>query len=126
LDERGVLGGGPLIEAPPQRLREPGGLTERAASAWGAIDALVDELIESNPCMLHRGELPAKIDKDPGWRTSATFTTREVEQLISDLRIPSSAGCSTRSRRSPGCGIARSLGCAGATTTRRWGRSGAW
>jgi hypothetical protein len=23
-------------------------------------DALVDELIESNPCMLHRGELPAK------------------------------------------------------------------
>jgi hypothetical protein len=24
-------------------------------------DALVDELIESNPCMLHRGELPAKV-----------------------------------------------------------------
>src|SRR5262245_49869819 len=38
--------------------------------------------------MLHRGELPAKVDKDPEWRTSATFTTREVEQLISDPRIP--------------------------------------
>src|ERR1700733_14236816 len=38
--------------------------------------------------MLHRGELPAKVDKDPEWRTSATYTTREVEQLISDPRIP--------------------------------------
>jgi integrase len=53
-----------------------------------ASDALVDERIESNPCVLHRGELPAKVDEDPEWRSSATYTTREVEQLISDPRIP--------------------------------------
>ena len=36
----------------------------------------------------HRGELPEKTDKDPEWRASATYTAREVEQLISDARIP--------------------------------------
>lgn len=45
-------------------------------------DALVDELIEDNPCMLHRGELPEETDKDPEWRASATYTAREVEQLM--------------------------------------------
>jgi hypothetical protein len=30
----------------------------------------------------------AKIDKDPTWRSGAVFTREEVEQLISDGRIP--------------------------------------
>src|SRR5713226_2465102 len=51
-------------------------------------DAVADELIESNPCSIKRGELPAKIDKDPTWRGGAVFTREEVEQLISDKRIP--------------------------------------
>ncbi len=51
-------------------------------------DAVADELIESNPCAIKRGELPAKIDKDPTWRSGAVFTREEVEQLISDERIP--------------------------------------
>src|SRR6266852_1050859 len=51
-------------------------------------DAVADELIESNPCSIKRGELPAKIDKDPTWRSGAVFTREEVEQLISDERIP--------------------------------------
>ena len=51
-------------------------------------DAVADELIESNPCSIKRGELPAKIDKDPTWRSGAVFTREEVEQLISDKRIP--------------------------------------
>ena len=51
-------------------------------------DAVADELIESNPCSIKRGELPSKIDKDPTWRSGAVFTRDEVEQLISDERIP--------------------------------------
>jgi integrase len=51
-------------------------------------DAVADELIESNPCSIKRGELPAKIDKDPTWRSGAVFAREEVEQLISDDHIP--------------------------------------
>jgi hypothetical protein len=47
-----------------------------------------DELIESNRCSIKRGELPAKIDKDRTWRSSAVFAREEVEHLISDERIP--------------------------------------
>jgi hypothetical protein len=60
-------------------LREAGELAPRTIlNVYGVVhtmfrDALVDELIESNPCVLHRGELPAKVDKDPEWRTSATY-----------------------------------------------------
>jgi integrase len=52
-------------------------------------DAVADELLDSNPCAIKRGELPAKIDKDPTWRSGAVFTREEVERrLISDERVP--------------------------------------
>lgn len=51
-------------------------------------EAVVDELLMANPCVLKRGELPGKIDKDPMWRQGAIFTRDEVEMLISDPRIP--------------------------------------
>jgi integrase len=51
-------------------------------------DAVADELIPSNPCVLKRGELPPKVDKDPTWRPTAIYTRAEVEQLISDARVP--------------------------------------
>ncbi len=51
-------------------------------------EAVVDELIASNPCALKRGELPAKIDRDPTWRSGAVFTRDELERLISDERVP--------------------------------------
>jgi integrase len=51
-------------------------------------DALVEELIDSNPCVLKRGELPEKVDKDPNWRSKAVFAREEVEALITDERIP--------------------------------------
>jgi len=51
-------------------------------------DAVVDEVIPANPCVLKRGELPPKIDKDPTWRPGAVFTREEVEALCSDPRIP--------------------------------------
>src|SRR5262245_54164824 len=40
-------------------------------------EAVVDELIALNPCALKRGELPAKIDKDPTWRSGAVFAREE-------------------------------------------------
>jgi integrase len=40
------------------------------------------------PLLLESGELPKKIDKDPTWRSTATYIREEVEQLISDERIP--------------------------------------
>lgn len=51
-------------------------------------DAVVDELIDANPCVLKRGELPGKVDRDPTWRMNAIFTREEVEQVISDERVP--------------------------------------
>jgi hypothetical protein len=50
--------------------------------------AIVDELVESNPIKLKPGELPKKRDKDPTWRSQATYTVHEVERLISDSAIP--------------------------------------
>ncbi len=46
------------------------------------------ELLEANPVDLDKDELPKKQDKDASWRADAVFTAAEVEQLISDLRIP--------------------------------------
>jgi integrase len=52
-------------------------------------DAVVDELITVSPCTLkqRRGELPLNVDRS-GWRDTAIFTRAEVEQIISDGRIP--------------------------------------
>lgn len=50
--------------------------------------AVVEELIDASPCVLARGVLPKKVDKDPAWRAEAIYTREEVERLISDSRIP--------------------------------------
>jgi integrase len=50
-------------------------------------DALVDELVDTNPVVLGKGERPKMADKDPHWRGTAIFTRAEVEQLISDGRL---------------------------------------
>lgn len=50
--------------------------------------ALRKELIPGNPCALERHELPRKEDKDPSWRATAIFARAEVEQLLSDERLP--------------------------------------
>lgn len=46
-------------------------------------DAVAEEHIASSPCVLKRGELPKKRDKDPAWRRTAVFTRDEVETIIS-------------------------------------------
>ncbi len=51
-------------------------------------DAVMDELIDHNPCQLDKSYLGAKRDKDPTWRAGAIFTRAELEGLISDPRIP--------------------------------------
>ncbi len=53
-------------------------------------DAVADEVIDSNPCVLKKHELPEKKDKDRTWRRTAVFTREEVETIISasDDRIP--------------------------------------
>jgi integrase len=58
--------------------------------ATAYADARDDELVEASPCTLRtrRGELPAKLDQDPHWRSSAVYTREEVETLLSDERIP--------------------------------------
>lgn len=51
-------------------------------------EAVVDELLATNPCAVKKGELPGKTDRDPTWRSGAIFTREEAEVLISDERIP--------------------------------------
>jgi integrase len=50
-------------------------------------DAVADELVTVNPCVLKRYELPKKFDKDPTWRPTAVFTREEVEALISNPAV---------------------------------------
>lgn len=52
--------------------------------------AMEQELIDSTPCTLRttKTELPPKEDVDPAWRDGAVYQHEEVEQLISDERIP--------------------------------------
>ena len=49
---------------------------------------MADEFIDATPCVVIKGELPKKTDKDPSWRATAVYTREEIEQLISDQRIP--------------------------------------
>ncbi len=51
-------------------------------------DALVDEVIATNPCVLKRHDLPKLVDKDPSFRRNAVFTRNEVELIVSDKRVP--------------------------------------
>ncbi|MDP2275255.1 MAG: hypothetical protein Q8K32_31205 [Archangium sp.] len=51
-------------------------------------DAVADELIASSPCVLRRGDLPKKRDKDPSWRAGAVFSREEAELLLSSPLIP--------------------------------------
>lgn len=51
--------------------------------------AITDEVLDTvNPVKLKKHEMPSKIDADPEWRSQATYTVHEVQQLISDARIP--------------------------------------
>lgn len=67
----------------PRTVRHVYGLLHRMFE-----DALADELIGSNPCVLKKGDLPPKVDKNPEWRSTAVFTREEVEPLLSDARLP--------------------------------------
>ncbi len=41
-----------------------------------------------NPCNLEEDDLPAKVDRNPEWRSTAIYSRAEVEQIIIDERIP--------------------------------------
>jgi integrase len=51
-------------------------------------DAVLDELVETSPCILGKYELGKVQDKDPEWRSTAVYTRAELEALIADERIP--------------------------------------
>jgi integrase len=75
-------------------LREAGDLAPRTVRhIYGQLHARFRRayrkgLVDGNPCALERHELPKKEDKDPTWRASAVFSRAEVEQVISDERLP--------------------------------------
>jgi integrase len=51
-------------------------------------DALLADLVPASPCVLTRRQLGAKVDSDPEWRSTAIYSRDEIEQLISDPRVP--------------------------------------
>lgn len=67
----------------PKTIREISGLCHTLFNS-----AIIDELITENPVKYEKGVLPKKLDKDPSWRRQAIYTRTEVEQLLSDERIP--------------------------------------
>jgi integrase len=71
------------IDLAPRTIRTISGLLHSMFKS-----AVIDEVITENPAKYERGVLPKKLDKDPSWRRQAIYTRAEVEQLISDDRIP--------------------------------------
>ncbi|HYV49979.1 MAG TPA: hypothetical protein VFA20_34225 [Myxococcaceae bacterium] len=65
-------------------------------SVWNAYsslsaffrDAALADLLSTSPCILTKRQLGSKEPRDPEFRASAVFTRVELEQLISDERIP--------------------------------------
>lgn len=51
-------------------------------------DAVADELLDRNPVVLKRADMPKKLDKDPHWRAGAVFSAAEVAALVFDPRVP--------------------------------------
>jgi integrase len=76
------------------QLREAGKLAPRTLchayhlTATMFRTAVAEEIIDATPCVLQRGVLPKKVDKDPAWRATAIYTREEIERLIADDRIP--------------------------------------
>ena len=50
-------------------------------------DAVADELIATTPCVLRKGVLPKKVDKDPDWRATAIYDRSEIQALLFDTRV---------------------------------------
>lgn len=50
-------------------------------------DAIAEELIQVSPCVVRKGVLPKKVDKDPDWRATAIYDRSEIEKLISDPKV---------------------------------------
>jgi integrase len=65
-------------------------------SVWNAYsslsaffrDAALADHVSTSPCILTKRQLGSKEPKDPEFRASAVFTRAELEQLVSDDRIP--------------------------------------
>jgi integrase len=51
-------------------------------------DLIDDEIVDANPCDVHRKHLGRAGDKDPEWRATALYQRDELVQLISDPRLP--------------------------------------
>jgi integrase len=95
-----------LREVRPRHLQElfqvlrakVGGSKEQLAPrtvrhVYGALHAMfeaavAEELIDTNPCVLKKSQLPKKSDKDPAWRAGAVFTREEVQLLLSSPVVP--------------------------------------
>jgi integrase len=67
----------------PKTIREVSGLLHTLFNS-----AVIDEVITENPVKYEKGVLPKKLDKDPSWRRQAIYARAEVEQLLSDARVP--------------------------------------
>lgn len=67
----------------PKTIREIASITSTMFK-----DAVFEQLIQTTPAIFKKGMLPKKQDKDPAWRAQAIFTRAEIEQIISDDRIP--------------------------------------
>lgn len=70
-------------ELAPKTIRQVSGVLHTMFKS-----AVIEELIPTNPVVFERGVLPKLVDKDPTWRAQAIFTRAEVEQILSDARLP--------------------------------------
>lgn len=50
--------------------------------------ALIEGHLDQNPCCLPPGYLPPNVDADGSWRLGARYRCDELEQIISDPRVP--------------------------------------
>ena len=95
------LGGTPIAEVRVRHVRDlvtdlrcEGKLAPRTVhKIYGTMhtmfrDAVIEELIDNNPCVLAKDQLGASRDKDPEWRAGAIYSREELELFISHGAIP--------------------------------------
>lgn len=80
------------IRAWVEEMRDGGAAPKSIANRYGMLhkvfaDAVMEELLPVSPCVLTRGALPTKRDKDPLWRSKAVFTPEEAWRLCTDPQL---------------------------------------
>ena len=95
-----AIGSMPLEDVRPRHivtmvrhLRDVSRAPKTVRNVYGTLsalyrDAVLEDLVETSPCVLTKYQLGTNEDANPEWRPTAVYDRGELELLISDPRVP--------------------------------------